>query len=132
MFEHAAHLTVLSLPQGHRDPGIAALSPLQAGTDRAIGHAVDRDSLFERSEPLRLDVAMDAYLVAPLPAGRRQFKPSRQRAIIGQQQEPLGAEVEPADRNQPGQILRQGIENRRAAFLVVMRGNETCPLVITP
>src|SRR5437899_10707931 len=67
MFEHAAHLAVPSLAQGQRNPRVAALPAFEARADRAIGYAVDRDPLFERGEALRLNLAMDAYLVAPQP-----------------------------------------------------------------
>ena len=65
MLEHPAHLAVLTLAQGQRDPGVAALPALEAGADRAIGYALDRDPFFEGGEAVRIDLAMDAYLVAP-------------------------------------------------------------------
>src|SRR5438132_5151062 len=45
MIEHAANLAVLALAQGQRDPGVAALPAFEAGADRAVGRAVDRDPL---------------------------------------------------------------------------------------
>src|SRR6201987_6438112 len=101
MLEHAAHLAVLALPQGERDPGIAALPALEAGDDRTIGHAVDRDPLFESGEAVGIDLAMNAHLVTPEPPRRRQFEPPAERTVIGQQQKSFGIEIEATDRNHP-------------------------------
>src|SRR5271169_3688536 len=132
MLQHPAHLAVLPLAQCHRDPGVAALLAFEARTNRAVGYAVGCDPFFERGKALRLDLAMDAHLVAPQPAGRRQFEPPRQRAVIGQQQEPLGIQIQTADRNQPRQVLRQCIKDGGPALFVAMRSDETSRLVITP
>src|SRR5215469_8345314 len=118
MFEHATHLSVFPLAQSHRDPGIAALLALKLGGDRAIGDAIDRKPFIECSEPLGMDLAVNTYLVTAQPAGRRQFEAPRQCAVVGQQQQTFGIEIEPPHRNHPRQLVWQHIEDRRAAFLV--------------
>src|SRR5262249_40755176 len=54
MIEHAAPFAVLALAQRQRDPGVATLQALEAGLDRAIGHAIDCDPLPKRREPVRI------------------------------------------------------------------------------
>ena len=46
----------------------------------------------------------------PRPAGRRQLHRPRQLAIIGQQQQPLGVEVESPDRENTRHVRRQSAE----------------------
>ena len=74
--------------------------------------------------------AVGTHPVAPQPAGRRQFQHTRQPAVIGQQQEPLGVDVEPADADQPRQTLGERRENGRATMRVGMRRQEPARLVI--
>ena len=73
---------------------------------------------------------MGADPVAPQPAGFRQFQRTRQPAIIGEQQQALGVEVEPADRDQPRQAFRQIVEYRRPSFGVGMGRHQPARLVI--
>ena len=132
MFEHTAHLAVLPFTQRHRDPRVAALPAFEAGADRAIGDAVNRDAFPKHREAFRRDLAVDSHFVAADPSGRWQFEPSRERAVIGQQQQPLGIEIEASDRDQPRQFFRQRVEYRRPALLVAMRRDESGRLVIAP
>ena len=81
---------------------------------------------------LRIDPAMHPHPVAPQPAGRRQFQLARQRAVIGQQQQPFGGEVQPADADHPRQARRQFLEHRRPPFRIFMRGHQPVGLVIAP
>ena len=73
---------------------------------------------------------MGADAIAPQPAGVGQFQRAREPAVIGQQQQPLGVEVEPADRDQPRQSFRQIVEYGRPALGVGMRGHQPARLVI--
>jgi hypothetical protein len=41
--------------------------------------------------------AMSAHAVAAQPAGRRQLKRAGEPAVVGEQQEALGIEIEPSD-----------------------------------
>jgi hypothetical protein len=61
-------------------------------------------------------VAEDAHAVAADPAIARQFQAPRQLAIIGEQQQPLRAEVEPPDRDDARQAGRQLVEYRGPAL----------------
>ena len=73
---------------------------------------------------------MGADAIAPQPAGVGQFERARQPAVIGQQQQALGVEIEPADRDQPRQAFRQIVEHRRPPFGVGMGGHQAARLVI--
>ena len=76
-----------------------------------------------------VDLAMGAHAIAAQPAGRRQFEHARKAAVIGQQQQALGVDVEPADRDDARQVRAAGVENRRAAFRVAGGGDEAARLV---
>src|SRR5258707_10927812 len=72
---------------------------------------------------------MGADAIAPQPAGIGQFEHARQPAIIGEQQQALGVEIEPADADQPRQPLRQIVEHGRPPFGVGMGGHQAARLV---
>ena len=93
-------------------PDIGALFAVERRFDRAVVHAVDGDAAAQTVERLLRDAAERAHAVAAQPAGRRQFEHARQPAVIGEQQQALGVDVEPADADQPRQVLRQRAEDR--------------------
>ena len=62
-----------------------------------------------------IDRSMRPHAIAAQPAGRGQFQHPREPAVVGEQQEPFGVDVEPADRDEARQVRRQRRENRRAA-----------------
>jgi hypothetical protein len=66
MLEYLANLAVLALAQSQRDPGVAALAALETGADRAIGYAVDRDSLLQSGEAVWIDLA-DMVIISEAP-----------------------------------------------------------------
>ena len=129
MLEHAADFAVLALGQAHLDPAVAAGAPLEVGVDRAVAHALDGDALGKILE-LRLgDRAERAGAVVADDAGARQLELALQLAVVGQQQQPLGHEVEAADRHQPRQALRQPVVDRRPALGVARGGQRRRRLV---
>src|SRR4051812_28880995 len=73
---------------------------------------------------------MGADAVAAQPAGIRQLERAREPAIIGEQQQALGVEVEPADADQPRQTFGQIVEHGRTALGVVMGRHQAARLVI--
>ena len=76
-----------------------------------------------------VDAAVSAHAIAPQPAGRRQFERAREPAVVGEQQQSLGVQVEPPDADQPRQVLRQRAEDGRAALRVGAGGDEAARLV---
>ena len=108
---------------------LAPWSRSSVGIDRAVFDAVDLDALLQFVELRLRHLAMGADAIAPQPAGIGQFERARQPAVIGQQQQALGVEIEPADRDQPRQALRQIVEHRRPAFGIGMGGHQPARLV---
>jgi hypothetical protein len=88
------------------------------------------DAVLELIE-LRLgDVTMSADAVAPQPAGVRQFQRTGQPAVIGQQQQAFGIEVEPADADKARQTFRQVVEHRGAPLGIVVGRHQAARLMI--
>src|SRR3569623_527444 len=73
---------------------------------------------------------MGADAVASQPSGVGMLQRARQAAVIGEQQQPFGGEIETADREQARQAFRQMIDYRRTAFRIVMRRHQPARLVI--
>ena len=130
MRHDVAHLAVLAFADRKHQPDIGALVALQRRIDRTVFDAVDLDALLQLVELRLRDLAMGADAVAPQPAGVGQFERARQPAVIGQQQQALGVEIEPADRDQPRQAFRQIVEHRRPPLGIGMRGHQPARLVI--
>ena len=76
--------------------------------------------------------AVQADTVFAQPAGCRQFELPLDRAVIGEQQQAFGGDVEPADRQHAGHVLGEGVEHGAAALLVAIGGHEARRLVIEP
>ena len=72
---------------------------------------------------------MRAHAIAAQPAGRRQFQHARKPAVVGEQQEPFGVDVEPADRDDARQVGRQRREHRRSPLRIARGGDEPPGLV---
>ena len=130
MLEHAAHLAVLALAQGQGQPDIVALEPVDAGLDRAVGDAVDGDPLRQGAQLAVVDLAERAHPVAAQPAGGRQLQPPLERTVVGEQEQPFRADVEPADRHQARQPLGQGVVDRGPPFRVARGGHHALGLVV--
>src|SRR6185437_5902852 len=71
-----------------------------------------------------------AHAVAPQPSGLRKLEQARKRAVIGEQQQAFGVEIETADADEAGQVGRQLLEDGRPALRIGARGHETARLVI--
>ena len=130
MAEHVLDLAVLALAHGEGEPDIGALLAVERGLDRPVAHAVDLDAAAQPVELRLRDAAERAHAVAPQPGGLRQLQHAREPAVIGEQQQPLGVEVEPADADEPRQVLRQRAEDGRPALVVGVRGEEAARLVV--
>src|SRR5438093_3333869 len=130
MRHDVADFAVLAFADRKHQPDIGALVALQHSVDRTVFDAVDLDALLQFIELRLRDLAMGADAIAPQPAGVGQFERTRQPAVIGQQQQPLGVEVEPADRDQPRQSFRQIVEHGRPPLGIGMRGHQAARLVI--
>ena len=83
-----------------------------------------------RSSSAWADAAVGAHAVAPQPLGVGQLQHAGETAVVREQQQPLGADVEPADAHQPRQARRQGVEHRGPALRVGVGGHEADRLVV--
>ena len=129
MLQHALDLAVLALAQAHRQPDVAALLALELGLDAEIVDAVDGDAVAQAVELLLRDLAMRAHAVAAQPARRGQFQHAREAAVVGEKDQALGVDVEPADRDDARQVRRKRLEDRRAPLGVLRGGDEAARLV---
>src|SRR5882724_10530998 len=78
MTADVADLAVLALGQGHGQPGIVALLPVEARMDRAVADALDGQALAHLVEMLDLDLAVHPHAIAPNPPCGGQFELARQ------------------------------------------------------
>ncbi len=130
MIEDLFDFAVLAFAQAQSQPDIVALFALQLGFHRTVMHAVDGDAIAQGIEIGLGDFAIGPDAVTAEPAGIGQFDHPRQAAIIGQQQQPFGIDVEAADRHHTRQALRQGTEHGRATFGIPCGRDQTARLVI--
>ena len=128
--KHVAHLAVLAFADREREPDIRALLAVERRFDRPVVDAVDGDAVAQRVERLLPHLAVRAHAIAAQPPGRRQFEHARKPAVIGEQQQAFGIDVEPADADQPRQVFRQRPEDRVAPLRIGMRGHQAARLVI--
>ena len=76
------------------------------------------------------DRSMRAHPITSQPSSGRQLQYPRQRAVVGQQQKPLGIEIEPADADEPRPVFGQPLEYRRPSPRVDARGQKAARLVV--
>src|SRR6478736_6139681 len=129
-FKNLAHLAVLSFANPECKPDIGPLLTVESRLDGSVAYAVDGDATAQPVERLLLHAPECPHAVATQPAGCRQFQYPRKPAIIGEQQQPFGIDVEPADADQPRQTLRQRPENRIASLRIGMSRHQPARLVI--
>jgi hypothetical protein len=90
---------------------------------------VERDALAQRSELLAGEVAvyLDVIGLRHVVAGREQA--SSQLAVIGQEQDAFGIEVESTDRLHGDRKVRKVVHHRRSPAVVADRGDAALGLV---
>ncbi len=130
--EHLAHLAVLALGQADAHPDVRARAALDPGLDRAVGDALDGDPRLQAVELLLGGAAIGPGAVAAHHAGGRQFQLPGQSAVVGQEQQALGVQVQAADGDHPRQVLGKAAEHGGPALGVVVGGDQAGGLVIAP
>src|SRR5215510_12879436 len=128
--EHVLHLAVLALPDREGEPHVAALRAIDRSLDRTIADAVDGDAGAQRLELILPDAAVRAHAITAQPTGRRQLERARERAVVGEQQQTLGVEVETADADEARQPRGQGGEDGRTAAGIGVRRQQPARLVV--
>ena len=114
---------------------IQAFAPCWRSSVTVIGWkrlAVDGQAAAQGLERRIVGPAVDAHPVAAQPAGRGQFQPALERAVIGQQEQAFGIEVEPSDADDAGHVGGQIVVDRRAPLLVARGGHPAGGFVIKP
>ena len=129
---HLADLAVAALLQGDAQPGIGRGAHLQRRLDGAVADALHRCAAGQAGQGGGIDVAIDAHAVAADPAVGGQLEPPGQGAVVGQQQQALAVQVEPADADHAGQACRQLLEHRGAVLRVLVGGDQALGLVVAP
>src|SRR5262249_47922932 len=129
-FENLAHLTILAFADCQREPDIGTLLAIERRFDRSVMDAPERDAATQPVECLLPYAAERPHAVTPHPAGRRQFQYSRKAAIVGEQQQSLRIDVEPADTDQAWQAFWQCPADRIAPLWIGMGCHQPSWLVI--
>src|SRR5271165_4423663 len=129
VLEHLLDLAVLALAQAHGDPGVGALLAVEPRFNARVMDAVQGQAVAERLEPGLIDMPMRAHPIAAQPSGRRQLQHPREAAVVGQQQETLGVDVEAPDRDQPRKVRRQRVEYGCPAIRIARGGDEPARLM---
>ena len=128
----AADFSVAALADADGQPGIRALLAVDAHGHGLEHLALDGDARAQGGEAGLVRGAVDADPVFAQPAGRGQFQLAFQRAVIGQQEQPFGIQVQPPHAHHPRHVLGQGVENRGAALFVARSADDAGGLVIEP
>src|SRR5262249_25630275 len=109
MLHDLLDLAVLALAEADRKPGVRGLFPFQLRLDGAIQNAIERETVLQFGQAPLIDVAMDADAVAAEPARGGKLERAGKTAIVGEEQQPLGVDVEPPHGDHAGQLLGQGL-----------------------
>ena len=79
-----------------------------------------------------VDAAVDPHAIAPNPARRRAFQAAREPAVRREQQQSLGIQVEPADRNHARHLGWQFFKYSRPTLWITMGRDQSRRFMITP
>ena len=131
--QHVLDFAVLAFAQRHDDPHIGALLALERGFDRAILDAIDLDAILEAIQRSLGDGAVGAHAIAAQPAGRGQLKHALEAAIIGQQQQAFGVDIETTNGDHARQTVGfEVLENGLATFGILLGNHQARGLVVEP
>src|SRR5690625_94756 len=128
----AAHLAIAALADADRQPGIRALHPVEHHIHGLEFLALDDKPLAEPFESGVLGLPVRPHPVFPHPSGRGQLQAALYPAIIRQQQQALGRDVQPADAHHAAKLGRQAPEDGWPSLLVTFGRHQTGGLVIAP
>src|ERR1700730_2282302 len=101
MFEQYLDFAVLAFVERHREPTIGAATAINNRADRTIANTVDGDTLGEPRKLRLIQNPMGANSIGARESLVRMFEIAREASIIGQQQKPLGVDIETPHRHHP-------------------------------
>ena len=128
----AADFAVLAFTQADCQPGVCPLLTVQRHGHGLKPFPVDGDALAQRFQGGIGRASVHPHPVAAQPAGAGQLQFAFHTAVIGQQQQPLGVQVEAPHRHHTGQVFGQGVIDRAAPLFVARGGHQPGGFVIEP
>ncbi len=132
MRHYVAHLAVLALADRHGQPMVLALIALDLDPDRSVSNAIDRNAAGHRGQPPSVEASVHLHPVPPRPGVLRQFEMAGQFAVVGEQQQTFGIEVQAPHAHDARHIFGQMLEHRRPALRVPGGRNGAGSLVVAP
>src|SRR3984957_17994166 len=129
VLEDFLDLSVFSLSQAQSEPGVRALLAVELGLDAEVVDAVDGDAFAQPIERHLFNRPMRASPVSAQPAGRRQLQRAREAAVVGEQEQPFGVDIKPADCDKTWQVWRQHCKNRLPPLRITRRSDEPSGLM---
>jgi hypothetical protein len=128
--DHAMDLAMLALVDRDAEPGVLALArqDLDLGRHRH-GAIVERDAVPQRLDLFAAELGVHLDVIGLGDVVARGEQPRRQIAIVGQEQDAFGVEVEPTDRFDRHRQVRQVVHHRRAATVIGHRGDASLGLI---
>ena len=103
MFQRFSNFSVFAFTEANIDPIIGPGLALELRLDRRVTRAiVQRDTPFERIQLSLRDLAMRAGAIVTDKSGLRQFHSTGQAAIISEQENAFGRQIQPANRDRSG------------------------------
>src|SRR5262249_24365370 len=129
-FENLAHLPVPALADGKGEPDTGALFPIKRRFDGPVVEPINGSARAQSFECVLADAAESTHAIAAEPSGRRQFQYTRKPAIVGEQQQTFGVDVESSDTDEPRQVLRQCAENSIASLRIGMACHKAARFVV--
>ena len=129
-FKQLAHGAVLAVHQGDVVPVIAAAAVVVADIGEGVALAVDHHPIDEPLRPSVIQASVGAHGVLTVEPGGGVHHAVGQRAIVGQDQQPGGGDVQAAHRN-PASLAQTGqaVEHGAPAFGIPAGANQTFRLV---
>src|SRR5712692_7236009 len=109
MLQQPLDLAILALVQNHREPAIGALTAIDRCGNRSIPDAVDRQTPPQPRNYRTIDMAVCAHAIGSCERSRRMLKVAREFTVVSQQQESLGIDIEPTDRDYARQTFAQRV-----------------------
>jgi hypothetical protein len=126
----APDLAVLALAQADGQPCIRALLTVERHLHRLVTDTLHLDALPQRLKICLGRRALDPHAVLAQPTRAGQLQLPFDPAVIGEEQQAFGSQVQPPDTHDPRHRVRERIEDRLAPLLVGGRRHKARRLVV--
>jgi len=132
MLHDLAYLTVLAFTNGDAQPRIAGHLPVELGRHFSIANPIDGNAIGKPWQGFWIDLSLYTNPVFAAPPCAGKLEMPRQIAIIGQQQQPLGVKIEPANRQHPRHGVRKRVKDGLPPFVIPRGDDQATRFVIAP